>query len=113
MEGLDQYIRDYLRSDQFKSIANYGTNFPVTLTYAIERLIITHVKLYNLEDAVRNPNLEDKDIGQLKRKIDQLNGVDRPRLISSLGDMLAKAVDEHDLSVIREPSTKKYGESND
>ena len=111
MMGLDSYIKEYMKSDKFRSMVESETlefNSPVTLTYAIERLAIIHVKLWMLEDQVRNEKLTDAMVGEIKRKIDYLNGVVRPRLMSGLGEILAKAVREGNEELVREPNFKDY-----
>lgn len=110
MDKVDQYIYDFLRSDRFDDLLHNvkEVEFPVTLTYAIERLLVTHVKLFMLEDQVRDPDLSDEEIGAIKRKIDYWNGVQRPRLISALGRMMAAAVMEDDYDIIEEPNLKDY-----
>lgn len=110
MKGVDDYLREYMRTDEFRSVVetDCAFNSPVTLTYALERLAIVHVKLWMLEDQVRNPDLSDEQIGVLKRKIDYLNGVMRPRLIAGLGEIFAKAVKEGNEELVREPNLKDY-----
>jgi hypothetical protein len=110
MDKVDQYIYDFLRSERFNDLLRNveEVEFPVTLTYAIERLLVTHVKLFMLEDQVRDKNLSDEEIGQIKRKIDYWNGVQRPRLISALGRMMAEAIMEDNRDIIEEPNLKDY-----
>lgn len=110
MKTLDDYIHEFMRMDGFKHIVESHTDFnpPVSLTYAIERLTIVHLKLWNLENQVRDQSLSDEEIGVLKRKIDYLNGVVRPRLVSSIGEIFAKAVKEGNEELVREPNFKDY-----
>ena len=111
MHGLDTYIKQYMQTDSFRAMVadeDLVFNPPVTLTYAIERLAIIHVKLWNLEDQVRNERLTDAMVGEIKRKIDHLNGVARPRLVAGLGEILAKAVKEGNKELVREPNFKDY-----
>ena len=110
MKGVDSYIKEFMASDEFRSLVESDCNFnpPVTLTYALERLAIIHVKLWMLEDQVRNPDFSDAQIGVLKRRIDYLNGVMRPRLIAGLGEIFAKAVKEGNEELVREPNLKDY-----
>jgi len=111
MKDLDTYIYDFLRSDEFQALLrkDLDVTFPVTFTYALERFVILHVKLYMLENDVRNQSLNNENLGLLKRKIDHLNGVIRPKLIESLGDMIAQGVKQGNLDLIKEPNMKKYG----
>lgn len=99
-----------MKSDEFRHLveAECAFNTPVTLTYALERLAIVHVKLFHLEDQVRNESLSNEQVGVLKRRIDYLNGIVRPRLIASLGEIFAKAVKEGDETIVQEPNFKDY-----
>lgn len=110
MNKLDGYLKEYMASDEFRSLVEHDCSFnpPVTLTYALERLAIIHVKLWMLEDEVRNEKLHSETVGELKRKIDYLNGVCRPRLIAGLGEIFAKAVKEGNEELVREPNLKDY-----
>lgn len=110
MQGIDTFLQEYMRSDDFRALVDGDCKFnsPVTLTYAIERLAIVHVKLWMLEDQVRNDKFSDEQIGVLKRKIDYLNGVVRPRLVAAIGEIFAKAVKEGNEELVREPNIKDY-----
>jgi len=111
MRDLDTYIREYIQTDSFRAMVadeNLVFNPPVTLTYAIERLLIIHVKLWMLEDQVRNEKLTDAMVGEIKRKIDHLNGMARPRLVAGVGEILAMAVREGNEELVREPNFKDY-----
>tara|TARA_S200002703_G_scaffold148515_1_gene145291 strand:+ start:2469 stop:2810 length:342 start_codon:yes stop_codon:yes gene_type:complete len=110
MQDIDELIYEYMRTDEFRTLVNgdCGFNPPVTLTYALERLSIVHVKLWHLEDQVRDDSLSDAEIGQLKRKIDYLNGVVRPRLVAAIGEIFAKGVKKGNEELVREPNFKDY-----
>jgi len=110
MKDIDDFIRRYMQTDEFRLLVEQDNTFdsPVTLTYALERLAIVHVKLFMMEDAVRNPDLTDTEIGVIKRKIDYWNGVQRPRLIAAIGEIFAKAVKEGNEELVREPDLKDY-----
>lgn len=115
MKGIDDFIHQYMRTDEFRHLIEGDCSFnpPVTLTYALERLAIVHVKLWMLEDQVRNESLTDEQIGVLKRKIDHLNGVQRPRLKAAIGEIFAKAVKEGNEELVREPNLKDYKARNE
>lgn len=110
MQDIDELIHKYMRTDEFRTLVDGECDFnpPVTLTYALERLSIVHVKLWHLEDQVRDDSLSDAEIGQLKRKIDYLNGVVRPRLVAAIGEIFAKGVKEGNEELVREPNFKDY-----
>jgi hypothetical protein len=110
MIDISNFFKDYMATSEFRHLVDGDCSFnpPVTLTYALERLAIVHVKLWMLEDQVRNDNFSDEQIGVLKRRIDHLNGVMRPRLIAGLGEIFAKAVKEGNEDLVREPNLKDY-----
>ena len=110
MDGIDNFLKEYMATDEFKALVAKDCSFnsPVTLTYALERLSIVHTKLFILEDEVRNDKLTNEQIGVLKRKIDYLNGVVRPRLNAAIGEIFAKAVKEGNEELVREPDMKSY-----
>lgn len=110
MQGIDNFLYEYMQTDEFRSLVESDCAFnpPVTLTYALERLAIVHVKLFMLEDQVRNELLTNDQIGVLKRKIDYFNGVVRPRLVAAMGEIYAKAVKEGNEDLVREPNMKDY-----
>ena len=110
MKNIDELLADYMQSAEFTEALDKDVEFesPVTLTYALERMAIVHVKLWNLEDAVRDESLSDEEIGKLKRKIDYLNGVQRPRIVAAIGEIFAKAVKEGNEELVREPNMKDY-----
>ena len=110
MKCIDSALRDYMQTPEFRHLVEGDCAFnpPVTLTYALERLAIVHVKLWNLEDQVRNPRFSDEQVGVLKRRIDHLNGVVRPQLVAAIGEIFAKAVQEGNEDLVREPNLKDY-----
>lgn len=111
MQNLDNFLYEYMRGDEFRLlVAENGTTFSpaVTLTYALERLTILHVKIWNYEDQTRAKGITDNQLGKLKRSIDYLNGVCRPRLIAAIGEIFAKAVKEGNEDLVREPNLKDY-----
>jgi uncharacterized protein DUF4254 len=111
MDQVDKLIREILTSPSFKEHLQGDIDLrmsPVTLTYLIERLIITHVKLYMMEDQVRNTNLTDAQVGEIKRRIDYWNGVQRPRLVEGIGEIFARAVKDGNEELVREPNLKDY-----
>ena len=110
MNHLDGFLKQYRETDEFRHLVVGDCDFnpPVTLTYAMERLLILHTKLFMLEDQVRNDKFTDEQIGVLKRRIDYFNGVVRPRLLAGLGEIFAKAVKEGNEELVREPNLKDY-----
>jgi hypothetical protein len=111
MKEIDSALYEFMRSDKCQDMIEYkdlSFNTPVTLTYALERLAIVHIRLWVLEDQVRDKTLLDAQIGNLKRRIDYLNGTVRPRLIAGIGEIFAKAVKDGNEELVREPDFKDY-----
>jgi hypothetical protein len=110
MQIIDELVRSYMHTAGFRALVEKEFEFtpPVTLTYALERLAIIHVKLWMLEDQVRDEGLSDAQIGELKRKIDYLNGVQRPRIVAAIGEIFAQAVKTGNEELVREPNLKDY-----
>ncbi len=110
MKDVDEYLAWLMTQPDFRTKLLEDLKFesPVTLTYALERLLIVHCKLWMLEDKVRDTKLSDAEIGVLKRSIDYLNGIIRPRLVAGLGEIFAKAVKEGNEELVREPNLKDY-----
>ena len=110
MDEIDKHIREFMQHPNFNMLINSPLEFnpPVTLTYALERLMILHVKLWKLEDLVRDNNMSFDEIGITKRQIDYLNGVVRPRIVAAIGEIFAKAVKEGNEELVREPNLKNY-----
>lgn len=112
MFNIDKLIRDFMHTPEFKSMLEQDHLLMMTpavsLTYALERLTILHVKLWKLEDEVRRPDISEQKIGELKKKIDYLNGIQRPRLVEAIGQLFAKAVHEGDETLVQEPNFKDY-----
>ncbi len=110
-KNIDQLLYDYIRSPKAQAEIkdeNLDWTCPVSLTYAMERGLVLHTKLFQLENAVRNSNLSDEEIGKLKRKIDSLNGQVRPRLIQGMSDLFKQVFCKKDPAIIDETSTKDY-----
>lgn len=113
VQDIDKVLYDYIRSPECRyEVENEAAifNSPVTLSYGFERMMVLHCKLYALEDAIRNPRLSDEQRSDIKAKIDQLNGVYRPRLLAGLSQLWIQAMKTQDEALIAEPSTKKYGD---
>jgi hypothetical protein len=110
MKNIDNLLLSYMSTAEFRALVEKEFDFtpPVTLTYALERLAIIHVKLWMLEDQVRDESASNEQIGVLKRKIDYLNGVQRPRLVAAIGEIFAQAVKIGNEELVREPDLKDY-----
>lgn len=114
MQGIDKHLADFMRTREFREKVESDhilfTIPPVSLTYALERLTIVHVRLWMLEDEARRKDIDDAKLGEIKRKIDWLNGHVRPRIVESIGQMFAAAVKSGNEDLVREPNFKKYGD---
>ena len=110
MQDFDKIITDFLSRNSREKIESLeNIEFGVSTTYMIERLVICHVRMWQLEDKVRL-STDDAERSELKRIIDYVNSKIRPRLIQAIGDSIIKACASKDMTIIAEPSLKKYGE---
>ena len=110
MKNLDDHIRDYMKTDEFRQLVEKDMDFttPVTAADALERLLIIHCKLWNIEDEVRQDGLPADRVVELRQKISYLNGVTRPRLVAAIGEIFAKAVKDGNEELVQEPNLKNY-----
>jgi len=86
--GIDSLI-EQLVDENAKKRASDPENVIVTesLPEVLEKLVILHVRLWNLEDRSRDTD-DDSERGAIKRKIDYCNGVIRPRLLQAISSGL-------------------------
>lgn len=110
MKNFDDHIYNYMRSDEFRELVARDIDFttPITVADALERLLIIHCKIWNIEDEVRQEGITLDKIAELRQKISYLNGVTRPRLVAAIGEMLARAVRDRNEELVREPNLKNY-----
>lgn len=82
-----------------------------TLGEIIEKLLILHVRIWNLEDAAGEAE-QAGDVEQfmeLHKKLEICDKVVRPRLMEALGLMLEKVLIEEKPELVRQESLKRYG----
>ena len=110
MKHLDQYIHDYMRTDEFRRLVEKELDFttPITIADALERLLIIHCRVWNIENEIRTEELAAERVVELRQKISYLNGVTRPRLVAAIGEIFAKAVKDGNEELVREPNVKNY-----
>lgn len=114
LDWLQQSLYEWVRTPEFKERLEKikDIEFGVSATYMLERLVISHVRLWNLENEIRNESLSHEERSNIKKQIDYINSKIRPRLIQSIGDCIAKAYYMDDMSYIKEPNLKSYGNEN-
>lgn len=75
------------------------------LAEILEKLIIIHIRMWMLEDAVQSASSND-EIAELKRKIDMCFKVKRPKLVQAVNVMFDDAILRN--KSLREDSVKLY-----
>jgi len=110
LDWLQQGLYEWIRSDEFQAKAKQGVDveFGVSTVYLMERLLISHVRVWHLEDKIRLTD-DDGERSELKRQIDYINSKVRPRLICAIEDSLIKAYAEQDMTIISDGNLKHYG----
>jgi predicted small metal-binding protein len=109
MRDLDTIIRDKVHrvleeTDDLDSVPpEYAASD--SLGEVVEKLIILHIRMWHLEDAIQAAKTND-EIADLKRKIDICFKVKRPKLVAALNAIVDDAI-VHNKS-LREDSVKLY-----
>lgn len=106
---IDQKIREHVTT-----ICSTG-NIPETKEFietdsfgeVIDKLIIVHIRTWMLEDKIHK-DISDKELADLKRKIDICFKNKRPKLVQALNMLVDKAVIES--KSLSEDSVKIYTE---
>ena len=76
-----------------------------SLGETVEKLAILHIRTWMLEDAIQAAN-DDKQIADLKRKIDICFKIKRPKYVAAINAMIDSAIKEG--RTLREDSVKLY-----
>lgn len=71
----------------------------------VEKLAILHVRMWMLEDLI-NASTTDKELADLKRKIDICFKVKRPRLVQAINLLVDNSISKN--KSLREDSVKVY-----
>lgn len=79
-----------------------------TLGEVLEKFIILHVRVWNLEDAAGLAET-DEEFVKLQKKINHCFKVIRPRLLNAINTMLAKTIRENRMEYITDYPIKRYG----
>jgi len=105
MDILDDYIQKYIKKviNDTNNITEeyYNTD---NLAEVIEKLIILHIRVWNLEDACHNA--DDTTLADLKRKIDVCFKEKRPKFLQAINKIMQDAILKE--KNIYEPSVKFY-----
>ena len=95
-EILDSYIHDkvYKLAIENKENIEVPDNLIITDSFSqvLEKLIISTIRAWNIEEEARQSNLTDNQLAENRRKERVNNGVIRPRLIEALGRMFDLAI---------------------
>lgn len=82
-----------------------------TLGEVIEKFLILHIRIWNLEDAAgaAAQSGDTEAYVAINEKIDECNRVIRPRLMTALGLMLKEAVLWNKTDLLHVKDVKRYG----
>jgi hypothetical protein len=82
-----------------------GLEFSDNLAEIIEKLIILHIRIWKMEDSVSEAK-DDKSVADLKKKIDFLFKIKRPKLLCALNLLIDNYV--YNSKPFREENVKFY-----
>lgn len=84
-----------------------GLEFSDNFAEIIEKLIILHIRMWKMEDAV-SATTNDHMIAELKRKIDFIFKIKRPKLLAALNLLVDDYVSNH--KSFKEENLKLYNQ---
>lgn len=108
--NLAEFIDDYIKEKTDKILSNGklpDTNYIETdnIGEVLEKLVIIHIRMWMLEDAVQEAKT-DKEIADIKRKIDICFKQKRPRFVQAINIMFDNAIETG--RSLKEDSVKLY-----
>lgn len=82
-----------------------------TLGEVIEKFLILHIRIWNLEDAagIAASEGDAESLMVLRRKLDECDKVMRPRLMAAMGQMLEEVIFGDRFDLLRSEDVKRYG----
>lgn len=106
-EGLlKDFIRDIMTGPETPDVRDLVATD--TLGDVLEKFIVLHVRVWNLEDAAGLAETDEEFI-RLQRKINYCFKVIRPRLIYAINMMLAEVIGENRMDYVTDHPVKLYG----
>jgi len=109
---LAKTIADIMQQEQREEPISYIAS--ETLGEVVEKFLILHIRIWNLEDAAGLAASEGdaESLMILRKKLDECDKVVRPRLMAAIGQMLEEIMlgDRRDL--LRSEDVKRYGGYN-
>jgi len=99
---IKETIEEVLSNNELPDVEYIETD---NLGEVIEKLSILHTRMWMLEDAIQEAKT-DKEIADLKRKIDICFKVKRPRLVQAVNLLVDNAISSG--RTLREDSVKLY-----
>lgn len=99
---LKETINEVLSKKEIPDLEYIETD---NLGEVVEKLAILHIRMWMLEDLI-NASTNDKELADLKRKIDICFKVKRPKLVQAINLMVDNAITTN--KSLREDSVKVY-----
>ena len=112
MDSIDDIIKT--RVNEILSSATKTSKIPDAETFietdslgeVLEKLIILHIRMWMIEDHIQEVYEDDKEVADLKRKLDICFKQKRPKLVQAINKMVDVAI-RTDKSLV-EDSVKVY-----
>ncbi len=108
-ESLDDHIKNHVLKllNSFGKVEISDVEFIETDSFAeiVEKLCIVHIRMWYLEDAI-GAAITDKEIADLKKKVDICFKVKRPKFVAALNKLIEGAVLKN--KQLSEESVKLY-----
>lgn len=99
---IEQTVNEVLSQRKLPEVEYIATD---NLGEVVEKLSILHIRTWMLEDAIQAAT-SDKEISELKRKIDICFKVKRPKLVQAINCIVEDAIQNS--KSLREDSVKLY-----
>lgn len=107
---FERLLKDFIREVMAGTVPLHTHNLIATDTLGevLEKFIILHVRVWNLEDAAGLTETDEEFI-KVQRKINHCFKVIRPRLLNAINAMLAEVIREDRMGYVTDHPIKQYG----
>ena len=86
-ETIEQVIVNYIKQHHDDDFGNEEYCNTDSIGEMIEKLVILHIRTWNLEDMISKAN-SDEEIGRIKKKIDTCFKIKRPKLVQGINQLM-------------------------
>lgn len=109
-EKFEELLKAFIREIMTGAVPldTHGLIATDTLGEVLEKFIVLHVRVWNLEDAAGLAE-SDKEFVKVQRKINHCFKVIRPRLLNAINTMLSEVIREDRMGYVTDHPIKQYG----